>query len=219
MNFNVYGPGRCGSYLMSLLLNAHPKVSILPSVASDFFFYRGGKGLGIPNSGGVAESVDAFAAGATERGHQLAADSSEGRGVVMIRDPRDVVASWRRFARQPENAIYRAVIEQIPPRAWGAFWAACSNTKRRPDAFHYVHYVDVVLHPRETTIGALRHFNLNADGIEWPHSTNLEEMRRRHGTTRNPEDSIGTWPSELSPTEARAVIAAAGEGAWYWNFV
>jgi len=128
------------------------------------------------------------------------------REIVLVRDPRDVVASFMQHGHVPfEEALSDAA---STTRRFLEIKAAAD------ESVLFLRYEDFVLQPRETVAALFRFVGLA------PVAYDEAEMGRlfgRHGTSRTPVESIGRWRRELtSQQQARfAAFAPALGGLGY----
>lgn len=123
------------------------------------------------------------------------------REILLVRDPRDLVCSYRAFwGATPANAIslIRSQFDEIASRAV----AAAPNTL-------LIKYEDLVLQPDETLSRMCAFLGLDQKSA----STDIVENRifDTHGTSKSPAESIGRWRQELTSEQRKLCeIAFAG---------
>jgi hypothetical protein len=133
--------------------------------------------------------------------------------VVLVRDPRDVLCSFRRFA----DSGAKAVQERLP--GWGKRAAAEFCVEFRslygyglplvPNAL-LVRYEDLVEAPQRELDRVLIHLGLD------PTAATLDDAARpalfaRHGTSSSAAASVGRWRSDLPADEAAYVTQELGD--------
>jgi hypothetical protein len=133
------------------------------------------------------------------------------RYLVLVRDPRDVLCSWRAFAR-------RAAVARTDPKLVGLTAEALANSWQRLysgvleqlDAPLVQRYEDLRREPRRYIGDILAHV-----GLEWTAEVEralpAAETFASHGTSASPEATIGRWRGELAPEDVRTVEATCGE--------
>ena len=129
--------------------------------------------------------------------------------IVLVRDPRDVLCSFRRFA----DAGGAAVKEHLPE--WGQRTAADFCVEYRT-LYGYgldhmpkhllLRYEDLVRSPQEVLHRTLTHLGLAADAV---HSQDLEQdnLFAKHGTSASALASIGRWRQDLPQADQDHVRA------------
>jgi len=111
--------------------------------------------------------------------------------IVLVRDPRDLVCSYRAFwKRTPAEAVslIRAQFNDLVERV----------SAGDPDTL-LVRYEDLVLDPRGTLGGIYTFLGLEHGAAEQDEAE--AATFRKHGTSGSPEESIGRWRQELSAEE------------------
>ena len=159
-------------------------------------------------------SVPVFKPGARHRGVHLALPDQlreDVRCVLMVRDPRDVVCSWRAFsARMPE--AWRTIVQRAPIETWAQLWNDVPAIVQAKSPGHLtVRYEDLV----DDLAGQVRRV-CDFLGIRFRSNTltstanrdHLHQLQRRHGT---PTDAaVGFWRAAMSRKDAEHVGAACG---------
>jgi hypothetical protein len=111
--------------------------------------------------------------------------------ILLVRDPRDLVCSYRAFwGAKSSDAIslIRSQFEEIASRAS----AGGPNTL-------LMKYEDLVMQPEATLGGVYTLLGLSAKSLdEHADGTAIFE---KHGTSKSPADSIGRWRQELTSEE------------------
>ncbi len=133
--------------------------------------------------------------------------------VVLVRDPRDVLCSFRRFA----DSGAKVVQERLP--GWGKRAAAEFCVEFRslygyglplvPNSL-LVRYEDLVRAPQQELGRVLTHLGLD------PATSPLDDTAQtalfeRHGTSTSAAASIGRWRNDLPPEEATFVAQELGD--------
>jgi Sulfotransferase family len=111
------------------------------------------------------------------------------REILLVRDPRDLVCSYRAFwGANPADAIslIRSQFEEIASRVS----AAGSDTL-------LMRYEDLVLQPVETLCSVYTFLEINQKAP----NANDTVIFRKHGTSKSPAESIGRWRQELTSEE------------------
>jgi hypothetical protein len=133
------------------------------------------------------------------------------RYVVLVRDPRDVLTSWRAFAEKPEIArgdpqLVGLAAETLA-RSWDAVYRNVFLQLEKP---LIVRYEDLRREPRRH-VGEM----LALLGLDWtPQMERVlaaEEVFLTHGTSSSPEASLGRWRTELPAEDVRVVERICGE--------
>ena len=139
----------------------------------------------------------------------------DARYLVLVRDPRDVLCSWRAHARRgavardyPElvgltaaslaaswNALYRGVGEQLARHAVPPLWLRYEDLRREP----------------QRRIGEVLAFLELTWTPEVERALQQDSTFDAHATAATPDASIGRWRAELPVEEARAIESACGE--------
>jgi hypothetical protein len=123
---------------------------------------------------------------------------SNAREVVLIRDARDTVCSFRAFWSQPTAEAIRLV--QLSCEA-----LMTVHDEQRPDTL-FVRYEDLI----EQEANSLQRIAAFAGIRDFaPADAEAEQaLFREHGTSTSPDASIGRWKRDLSADEVRACVAA-----------
>jgi len=82
-----------------------------------------------------------------------------GRAILIIRDPRSVLASFKKFTYEPEPAYLGAIFNMLDV-------LQCAKTYSQQfssDRFHTIRYEDIVYEPEETLKAAFDFLDLSAD--------------------------------------------------------
>lgn len=118
------------------------------------------------------------------------------REIVLIRDARDTVCSYRSFWSQPTGEAIRLL--RISCNALMAV-----RNEQQPDTL-FVRYEDMIAREAETlqrvaTFAGMRDFAA-ADAVA------EQALFREHGTSKSPDSSIGRWKRDLSADEVKACM-------------
>lgn len=214
--------GRSGSALLASCLNAHPRVSISYSTATDFLYRASGFFRRTRT-----RPVETHPEMATRRGQQLASWDDVGenaRAVLLVRDPRDVICSWWAHMAKKSNARYLPDMGRIGVDHWADRWAAVHDVenvkaanKRGADVFtlRYEDFIEDV--PRH--VQAVLDYLGITDVIN-PHA--LKRMAARlfqvHGTSRKPADSVERWRTGMTEEDAATVWLHASRIMNYYAY-
>jgi hypothetical protein len=131
--------------------------------------------------------------------------------VVLVRDPRDVLCSFRKFA----DAGAKTVQDRLP--GWGKRAAEDFCVEFRslygyglplvPDHL-LVRYEDLVRRPQVELERVLKHLGLPPAPAS---DTTQERLFERHSTSESAAASIGRWRNDLPADEAEYVQAQLGD--------
>ena len=113
------------------------------------------------------------------------------REIVLIRDPRDLLCSYKAFWKAPAEASVERIYSQL--EALGSL-----RNKHLPEAV-FIRYEDMILEP-DATMSRIWSF-IGLDSPEPSADLSEEAMFERHGTSGSPEQSIGRWRNDLSTEE------------------
>lgn len=147
----------------------------------------------------------------------------DGREIVLVRDPRDVLvsilaATQKRGARSLPDDPGRWVTQEFT----GRIMAVLESGRRRAERTHLVRYEDLMMHPRETLAGVLEYVGLESG--EESVARMIEAADRRlpgmeeHRTTPNAGASIGRWRRDLAPELLEACERAVGPALSEWGY-
>ena len=125
------------------------------------------------------------------------------REIVQVRDPRDVLCSWRSFWAS-RNSDTKAAIAALRVQ----FGNLDQIRKQRSGHRAVVRYEDLIQRPAET-LGCIWDY-LELDHPPPRDSDADGEMFERHGTSRNAAASIGRWRTDLTEEEIALANRAFG---------
>lgn len=131
------------------------------------------------------------------------------RYVILVRDPRDVLCSFRSFALKPRVRENR-FMQPLPVPDFCVYWRSLYDS-----AVQFLHphllvrYEDLVEDPPKIIAAILAHLDLEpVAGIDYGID---EGSFAQHGTSRSTRDSVGRWRRELQPDEAAMMADKLGD--------
>lgn len=131
----------------------------------------------------------------------------ETKVIVLARDPRDVVCSFRAFARKmettPEDKAFYAKDDHASN--WLREYELLTTL---PD-YHLLLYQDLVTQPERAVTSALEYLGLEMRPLCMV-AIEDNAIFSFHGTSKTPEQSLGRWQDELSADEAAAIAKSCG---------
>jgi hypothetical protein len=123
--------------------------------------------------------------------------------VLLVRDPRDVLCSWRAHGRRRNDSQGR--LEHLDARVFAKSWRAIyEDGPPRLRNTLMLRYEDLLLRPRHHVQRVLDHL-----GLAW--HTAIDDTLGpsawfdEHGTSESPRDSIGRWRRDLGEDELALV--------------
>ncbi|MEM7198926.1 MAG: sulfotransferase [Planctomycetota bacterium] len=133
------------------------------------------------------------------------------RYLILVRDPRDVLCSWRAYAKRDNiKANYPELIDLTAPvlaRSWSTLYAGLLERVANPLVMRYE---DTVAEPRHHIEQVLAFL-----GLEWhkwvERALETGGPFRTHGTAPTPESSRGRWQRELSEADVAVIEEVCGE--------
>jgi len=140
--------------------------------------------------------------------------------IMMVRDPRDVVCSYKTLTELPIEEILGPQWRKLAPRweemaestveQFAQVWQATYDHLVGNIAdLHTVRYPDLLADPVGTAEGVLAALDLPMDAsVEAAAHDNVSFSQ--HGTSRSPEASVARWQKELTPEEVSAVLEHCG---------
>jgi hypothetical protein len=111
--------------------------------------------------------------------------------IVLIRDPRDLVCSYRSFWKTKVASAVPLIVSQF--QSLNALRNSASTNVL------FVKYEDLTLQPDDTMRQV--HAFVGVDHQEARKALDESEIFSRHGTSKSPADSIGRWRADLSAEE------------------
>ena len=126
------------------------------------------------------------------------------REIVLVRDARDTVCSYRSFWSQPIGEAIRLL-----KLSCDALMAV--RNEQQPDTL-FVRYEDMIAREAEAlqrvaAFAGIRDFA--------PADAEAEQaLFREHGTSKSPDSSIGRWKRDLSADEVKAPACANSRPTW-----
>ncbi|MDA0373909.1 MAG: sulfotransferase [Planctomycetota bacterium] len=128
--------------------------------------------------------------------------------VLLVRDPRDVLCSWRAHGRRRNDSQGR--LEHLDARVFADSWRAIYEDgapKLRNTLT--VRYEDLLAKPRQKVKAILDHL-----GLEWHEGIDAtlgpSAWFAEHGTSDTPHESIGRWRRDLGDDELAIVEEVCG---------
>lgn len=111
--------------------------------------------------------------------------------ILLVRDPRDLVCSYRAFWKKDVASSIPMIVSQLEE-------ISSLSAQNRKDIL-VVKYEDLAAHPNDTMHRVQDFLCLERhDVTEQPEDVSIFE---RHGTSRSPADSIGRWRTDLSAND------------------
>jgi hypothetical protein len=132
------------------------------------------------------------------------------RYVVLVRDPRDVVASYLALRRVDPHTLGPRAEEMValPISAFATAWANTYEaivTNLDPQSSVFMTYWELLQDPVAAATRVLRHLDLE------PHDTLSDAAKLSspfgHGTSANAKRSVARWTQDLTEAEASEVVA------------
>lgn len=135
----------------------------------------------------------------------------DARYLVLVRDPRDVLCSWRAYAKRPEVRAQHPELVDYPADTLASSWSAIyRGLPRELEDPMILRYEDLCADPRRHVEGFLRSLDL-----EWSADVEraLEENDtfKGHGTASSLEASMGRWQNELPAEDVALVERVCGD--------
>lgn len=133
------------------------------------------------------------------------------KSIMMVRDPRDVVCSYRVVQKHavpmgPREIMLRNYSVEDLARIWRDTYEylLCEVPH-----LHHVSYLDLISRPADTVRAVLDFLGLDCHhGVSEAIASN--DTIAGHGTSRNARESIGRWRRDLTPKEAGSVEELCG---------
>ncbi len=124
--------------------------------------------------------------------------------ILLARDPRDVVCSYRAFAKK----IHGTAKDQIDYAEddHAANWCKVYEQLLDLPDYHLLKYQDLVTDPEDTVCKALDYLGL-VIGKACQRAIEANVIFPFHGTSKTPAESMGRWQRDLSPEEADSIHA------------
>ncbi len=129
----------------------------------------------------------------------------DARYLLLVRDPRDVLCSWRAFAKRREVHEQHPELLDYPASILAASWQAIySGLPQELDDVMILRYEDLCAQPRQHIEAFLGYLDL-----AWSDSVAQALRANRsfeiHGTSASLEASLGRWRSELSAADVEII--------------
>ncbi len=135
----------------------------------------------------------------------------DARYLVLVRDPRDVLCSWRAHARRPGVARdYPELVDltaEALARSWNAIYRGVTEQLARP---LWLRYEDLRREPRARIGEVLASLDLGWTA-EVERALQQDSTFADHATAATPDATIGRWRAELPEGDARAIERACAE--------
>lgn len=127
--------------------------------------------------------------------------------ILLARDPRDVVCSYRAFAKKVQATAKdrREYAEDDHAANWCAVY---EQLLALPD-YYLLKYPDLVTEPEKAIRGVLAYLGL-VIGKACQRAIEANVIFPFHGTSKTPGDSIGRWQRDLAADEAEAIRQRCG---------
>ena len=153
-----------------------------------------------------------------EAAHAVQTALPHTRFVVLVRDPRDAWASWRRYRDRPGVAADFPAAAAIDVGSFAHNWANlyASATSYLQHALA-VRYEDLVSRAADTVAAVLRHLELPGD----PAVDRAVQDRGRlsgHATITRADQTIGSFESTLPEDEIRTIEEICAHGMQTWGY-
>lgn len=133
------------------------------------------------------------------------------RFVLMVRDPRDALASYRRYAARPEIAAQSPELADMDTRSFATTWRnQALSCIEHLSPLHVLRYEDWIEDERGMLEGVLEFLGL---GMTKAVERELEDeaLLEHHGTSASASASIGRWRNELEEQEVATISDAAAD--------
>lgn len=135
----------------------------------------------------------------------------DARYLVLVRDPRDVLCSWRAFARKKNIAEQNPELVDLPADTLAASWKAIYfSVDREIEEHMLLRYEDLCVDPRARVEDFLGYL-----GLEWTPEVERafeeNDTFRGHGTASSLEASMGRWRKELGSADVDVIQDTCGE--------
>ena len=129
--------------------------------------------------------------------------------IVLVRDPRDVLCSYRSFSlglSTPFNRWWVGLSYREQCDAWRKIYDYILSNL---DVYHVVAYEQLVYNPVKVVKGVFRFLGLDmCPAVE--HAIQTNNSFAGHSISPSPQASIGRWKRELTPEEVRMVEDVCG---------
>jgi hypothetical protein len=116
------------------------------------------------------------------------------REVVMVRDPRDLMCSAMSFWNYSGSEALKMLSETLP-------LLEAIHDAVTPDTF-FLRYEDLIEYPVPSRRALYRFIGIDTGGRDFINAD--ADLFKTHGTSRDPEASIGRWRTDLSTDEIAA---------------
>ena len=136
---------------------------------------------------------------------------SDTRFVILIRDPRDVLCSYRSFAKKPHVIADNSIMTRpLPlPEFCANYRNIYEGAVRDLRPHHLVHYERLVSDPVGEVKKIFAHLGIDPGSAEVV-STESKELFSLHATSKSPADSVGRWQRDLTKAEVLEVESVLG---------
>lgn len=140
------------------------------------------------------------------------------KALLLVRDPRDVVCSYRGFVKQldpddparSDEALLTS--HEYQARRWTEVYEGF--VKELPN-FHLVRYEELVDDPATVLRGSFEYLGL-PEPEDATTDINMDGFFAKQATSVSPKASLGRWKSGLSPAEVSHIESVCGE--WMRRF-
>jgi hypothetical protein len=135
----------------------------------------------------------------------------ETRYLVVMRDPRDTVSSYRSYGLRMGGEMADHVSQPIEvlAQSWVRTYDHIFKTLA-PEQVSLVQYETLIADPMQTANRALKFLSLPpSDQVKKAWRTN--QSFPEHGTSHSPQASIGRWRQDLSPVDLDQVSSICAE--------
>ncbi len=149
----------------------------------------------------------------------------DGKALLIIRDPRSVLLSFKHYTYAPSPAYLGAVFNCLDAMATGRQLQAAWGE----DRLHIIRYEDIAQQPASTLVKAFEFLGLEANhellaskhwvdelGNAWYANSAFSENREGRGF--DVKESIHRWETELTDREIAFCNTIVGEQLAYYNY-
>ena len=132
--------------------------------------------------------------------------------VVLMRDPRDFVASARAYTRRPQVRqkspfFIGGMTLQEQAQQWLNTYRGCLEHLQQP---LLLRYEDLVAEPLKESRRVLDYLGLDLQVDQIAKMTTRREFNG-HGTAKSPEKSVGRWSADLDEDEIATIESVCGD--------
>ncbi|MHC5066710.1 MAG: sulfotransferase family protein [Planctomycetota bacterium] len=134
----------------------------------------------------------------------------ETRYILCLRDPRDVICSYRAFSARDDYRERFPHVQKMSTADHAVLWRNLNSSVAQDLAPLVIRYEDAIQNLHRTIGPCLAHLALpmHSDVQTAMHDRSAFES---HGTSDSLESSVGRWRQELSAAEARQIESICGD--------